>query len=145
MKTYFKMYHTISRIFLFTILLIPGIILAEEDLVLQNLKVEYKINPLGIDVMKPRLSWEIRSDKQNTMQTAYELRCSASESQIQKDENLIWKVKESSDQSIHVPYEGPDLQSRQRVYWQVRIWDNHGRVSDWSKASFLGNGFIACK
>ena len=98
MKTYLKMYHTISRIFLFTILLIPGIILAEEDLVLQNLKVEYKINPLGIDVMKPRLSWEIRSDKKNTMQTAYELRCSASESQIQKDENLIWKVKESSEQ-----------------------------------------------
>ena len=142
MRTTFFRYTKVYRLILFGMILIPAILPAEEGIVLQDLKVEYKINPLGIDVMKPRLSWKIRSDRQNTMQTAYEIRCARSEAHLQNEENLIWKVKENSDQSIHISYKGPDLLSRQRVYWQVRIWDNHGRVSDWSKPAFWEMGLL---
>ena len=35
---------------------------------------EYSTNPIGIDVENPRLSWKLISDKQDVLQTAYEIR-----------------------------------------------------------------------
>ena len=35
-----------------------------------NLKCEWLVNPLGIDVERPRLSWQLQSDQRNTAQTA---------------------------------------------------------------------------
>jgi alpha-L-rhamnosidase len=39
-----------------------------------RLVCEYNVNPIGIDIQKPRLSWQILSDEQNVMQSAYEIR-----------------------------------------------------------------------
>ena len=35
-------------------------------------RCEYKENPLGIDTPKPRFSWKIESEEQNTIKTVYE-------------------------------------------------------------------------
>ena len=43
-----------------------------------GLKCEYKINPIGIDVKKPRLSWRIASSKRAVRQSAYQIRSAAS-------------------------------------------------------------------
>ena len=48
----------------------------------------------------------------------------------------------NSAQSVHVEYEGPALKSMQRVYWQVRIWDNQNEVSDWSEPAFWETGIL---
>jgi alpha-L-rhamnosidase len=37
-----------------------------------GLVCEYLVNPVGIDVVKPRLSWKIVSESKNVLQTAYE-------------------------------------------------------------------------
>ena len=42
-----------------------------------------------------------------------------------------------SDNSITVPYEGPELQSGTRYVWRVRVWDNKGKVSKWMSSSWL--------
>lgn len=39
-----------------------------------NLVCEYKVNPVGIDVETPRLSWQITSNQENVKQVAYEIR-----------------------------------------------------------------------
>ena len=94
---------------------------------INNLKTEYKTNPLGIDVLVPRLSWEIESDLRDTKQAAYRITSAASVEQLREQKDLLWDSgKQTSDQSVHVEYGGPGLNSRQRVYWQVQVWDNHG-------------------
>ncbi|NIN72410.1 MAG: hypothetical protein GTO46_10940, partial [Gemmatimonadetes bacterium] len=47
-----------------------------------------------------------------------------------------------SDRSIHVVYEGPALASGTRYYWQVRVWDGDGAVSDWSAPAFWEMGLL---
>ncbi|MDP2115506.1 MAG: hypothetical protein Q8K69_15780, partial [Bacteroidota bacterium] len=40
----------------------------------KELVCEYQVNPMGIDVQKPRLSWQIISAEDNLLQTAYEIK-----------------------------------------------------------------------
>lgn len=44
-----------------------------------RLTCEYLENPLGIDVVKPRLSWDFSSKERNQFQTAYEILVSDNE------------------------------------------------------------------
>ena len=48
----------------------------------------------------------------------------------------------NSEQSFDVPYAGPALASQTRYYWQVRVWDNHGNASDWSKPAWFETAFF---
>ncbi|MDO6820399.1 family 78 glycoside hydrolase catalytic domain [Zobellia sp. 1_MG-2023] len=108
-----------------------------------QLVTEYKTNPIGIDVLKPRLSWQLNSDERSVTQTAYEIRVADSKVNLQEGENLIWTSgKVESDQSVNVIYEGPKLQSMQRVYWQVRVWDNKNRASVWSTPAYWEMGIL---
>ena len=107
-----------------------------------NLRTEYKINPLGIGTKFPRLSWEIQSNERNTVQTAYQIRCANSVEGLIDEKNLLWDTsKVDSDQSIQLEYQGRELSSGQRVYWQVKVWTNKGE-SDWSEPSFLEIGLL---
>ncbi len=108
-----------------------------------NLRTEYKINPVGIDVQQPRLTWEITSARRNVMQTSYHIRVAATIEDLKSGNNLLWNTgKVNSGQSIHVPYKGPALNSGQRVYWQVRIWDNNDSPSVWSEIVYWEMGLL---
>ena len=108
-----------------------------------NLTCEYRINPIGIDVSQPRLSWQITSDETNVLQTAYQLRAALSVSDLIHKNKFIWDSgKIDSSQSVLVAYHGSALRSKQRVYWQVRVWDNHHHVSAWSEPSFWEMGLL---
>jgi len=92
-----------------------------------HLRCEYKVNPLGIDIAGPRLSWVLESELRDVKQAAYRITAASSVRQLQDENDLLWDSgRRQSDQSIHIEYEGKKPVSRQRIYWQVRIWDNHG-------------------
>jgi alpha-L-rhamnosidase len=108
---------------------------------LANLRCEYKVNPLGIDVLKPRLSWQIVSAQRGTAQTAYQVHVADSADALAQ-ENLLWDSgKVESDKSIHVAYAGPALRSGQRCCWQVRIWDGD-ETSGWSEPASWEMGLL---
>ncbi|MBT8308392.1 MAG: family 78 glycoside hydrolase catalytic domain, partial [Maribacter sp.] len=108
-----------------------------------NLTCEYHKNPIGIDIKKPRLSWQLKSDGQNVMQTSYEIRVAYSENDVLKGKNLIWTSgKVESDQSLDIIYEGPTLESMQRVFWQVRVWNNKNKATAWSTPAFWETGIL---
>lgn len=114
----------------------------------QTLKVvdpvcEYQDNPLGMDVTSPRFSWKLVSEKNDVVQTAYEIRVAQDPALLSKSNSLVWQSgKIQSDQSLHVPYTGPALRSRERYYWQVRAWDNQKNTSPWSEAKYWEMGLL---
>jgi alpha-L-rhamnosidase len=108
-----------------------------------NLTCEYRNNPIGIDVSDPRLSWQISSEETNVLQTAYQLRAALTVSDLASKNKLVWNSgKIISDQSTLVSFHGTPLSSGQRIYWQVRVWDNHHNVSSWSEPSFWEMGLL---
>jgi alpha-L-rhamnosidase len=114
----------------------------ETPLAVKNLRCEYKVDPVGIDVEKPRLSWELSSAEKGVLQSSYEIRVAGSEAELAK-EKVIWDSgKQASDQSVQIEYEGPALKSRRIYYWQVRAGDNHGHLSNWSNISRWEMGLL---
>ncbi len=98
---------------------------------ISHLTCEYRTNPLGIDVVRPRLSWQMQSGRRGARQTAYQVLAASTEPGLEDSPGLLWDSgKIESDQSIHVPYDGPALASGQRVHWKARVWDEGGRRTD---------------
>ncbi len=98
---------------------------------LSNLTCEYQINPVGIDVLQPRLSWQIQSDQRGAHQTAYQILVAPSETSLDSGRELLWDSgKVETSQSTQVPYHGPTLVSGQRVYWKVRVWNEVGQEAE---------------
>lgn len=123
---------------LFILLAISGIsVFAAEKTSVKDLICEYHTNPIGIDVLKPRLSWKIETTAQNVLQSAYEIKVTD-----QSGKSLWSTGKVSSDQSVDVAYEGSALKSMQRVSWQVRIWDNKGKPTAWSAPATWEMGIL---
>jgi len=112
-------------------------------LALHSLRCEYKRDPLGIDVRRPRLYWKLSSDERDTMQGACQVQVANTEEDLRDGNNLAWDSgRRETDQAIHVEYEGPALVSRQRCYWRVRAWDESGRESPWSEVAFWEMGLL---
>ncbi len=119
------------------------------------LRCEYLINPVGIDSNKPRFSWEIVSGRRGTMQKAWQVLVAGTEEgifnekdmDINKDidinRDIIWDSgKVLSSSSVHVAYDGPELISRQRYCWKVRIWDETDTVTGWSDIAYWEMGLL---
>ena len=108
-----------------------------------NLRCEYLVNPLGLDIAAPRLSWELRDSRQGARQTAYQITVAGSMRELGGKAGFVWDSgKVVSDQSVHVPYRGPALVSRQRYYWRVRVWDAQGKPSAWSSPTWWEMGLL---
>ncbi len=105
----------------------------------RELICEYHTNPIGIDILSPRLSWQITSNENDILQSSYEIKVT---DQTAKGKVIWTSGKVNSAQSVNVVYGGPALKSMQRVYWQVRIWDNKNKVSGWSTPAFWEMGII---
>src|SRR5437016_10322831 len=110
-----------------------------------QLRCEYLVNPLGIDVSRPRLSWMLNDDRRGARQSGYQVQVASSRGGAVPDSpaELHWDSgKVDSDQSVHVEYAGPALKSRQRCDWKVRLWDADGTPTDWSAAAFFEMGLL---
>ncbi len=99
-----------------------------------DLRVEYRLNPLGIGVRFPRFSWKLYGTGRGIRQAGYRLQVSEGDPHFRSP---IWDSGGvDSDRSVHVGYEGEALKSRQVYYCRVRARDIKGRESDWQNASF---------
>ncbi|MGN1478278.1 MAG: family 78 glycoside hydrolase catalytic domain [Acutalibacteraceae bacterium] len=99
-----------------------------------NLKCEYLINPIGIDVTEPRLFWNCEG---GIKQTAYYI------SAVDEDGNVLWDSgKVGSSQMAHIKWGGERLKSRTRVIWKVKLWNENNEEGEWSDEAFFEMGFL---
>ncbi len=100
------------------------------------LEANSAVDPIGIPLKAPSLSWRLTSSERGTVQSAYQVRVATSESGLASPD--VWDSgKVDSDASVEVPYGGAALEGATAYAWQVRVWDEQGQASDWSApASF---------
>lgn len=111
---------------------------AKASFVLKNLQVEYTQTPLGLDVEKPRFSWQmealngIRGLVQNAWQIAV----------IDEHGKQVWdSEKRTGDVSLNIVYDGLPLKAATRYQWTVRAWDKKGKSassSSWFETGLMG-------
>ncbi|WP_442591122.1 family 78 glycoside hydrolase catalytic domain [Pedobacter sp. AW31-3R] len=112
----------------------------------ENLRCEYKINPVGIENAEPRLSWELVSDQRNVLQEAYHILVSDNPALLKKNIGNIWDSRKvSSSGSIQVVYKGKPLSAAKMYYWKVMVWDNLNHSSGWSSVQQWQTGLFSQK
>ncbi|HWJ25655.1 MAG TPA: hypothetical protein VNS32_03875, partial [Flavisolibacter sp.] len=110
--------------------------------ILTNLRCEMLMDPLGIDIKAPSLSWEISGKERGIEQTAYQVIVASSINKLNKNEGDLWNSgKVESNESIQIGYSGVLLKSRAECYWKVKVWTNKGE-SNWSKPAHWTMGLL---
>lgn len=108
-----------------------------------GLRCEYLSNPLGIDVLKPRLSWVLNPAKGFLGQSAYRVLVASSEAALRKELGDLWDSgRVASTQSAWVEYGGKPLTSGQQAFWKVRVWNESGKASVWSAPALWTMGLL---
>jgi len=108
-----------------------------------NLRCEHLLNPLGIDVRQPRLSWMMNSAGRGDRQTACQILVASSPSNLSLDNGDLWNSGTIvSSQSVLLTYGGRALSSGEACYWKVRVWDENGNFSAWSPVASWTMGLL---
>jgi alpha-L-rhamnosidase len=109
-----------------------------------DLRLEYLVNPLGIDELQPRLSWKLAPTDpahRGLRQSEYQILVASSHDSLDRDQGSLWDSGHvASDQSILIPYQGKPLHSGMGCWWKVRVWDEWGQMSAWSVPAFWSMG-----
>ena len=100
------------------LIIIPFYSLKGENISIVDLRAEYTIAPLGIDVFQPRFSWQMESKQPGSFQKAYQI--------VVKDEagQKVWDSgRIASDISLNIIYAGVSLKPCTSYTWKVLVWD----------------------
>ncbi len=111
-----------------------------------RLRCEYRTNPLGIDVLRPRLSWTLESRpkaERDRKQTAWRILAASDPAVLAKDQGDLWDSgKVESSRQNQIEYAGKPLASGAACYWKVRVWDNERAPSPWSEVASWSMGIL---
>ncbi len=97
-----------------------------------NLKCEYLINPLGIDIQNPRLMWTCED---GIKQTAYRIIAKTGE-------KIVWDSGKVCSSSMRAEYPLA-LSSCERISWNVTLWDENECDGEPSETAFFETGLLS--
>lgn len=97
-----------------------------------NLKCEYLVNPIGIDIQNPRLMWNCEG---GIKQTAFRIIAKT-------DGKIVWDSGKVNSLSMHAEYPHK-LKSRERVEWTVTLRDENNREGEPSETAYFETGLLA--
>ena len=116
-----------------------GVLLKPEELTISE---GFK-NPLGFYDASPTFSWQLPVEANVKGQSAYHIVVASSEDLLPNNADLWDSKKQVTGQSTWIKYEGKPLESRQKVYWQVRYWNQDGEASQWSAINHFEMGLLS--
>jgi len=99
-------------------------------------------NPLGFYDAKPTFSWQLPVVDVVKNQKAYQIVVASSEALLPNNADLWDSNKQESNQSTFIQYAGKALNSRQKVYWQVKYWNQDNVASEWSAINTFELGLL---
>jgi len=135
-----SVYKVLKSIFPLCFLLFINI-LNSQNIEISKILCENRVAPIGIDANSPRLSWMLSSSKRNVQQWAYQIQVSENKEVLKN--NILWDSgKIISEQSVHINYKGPKLQSTNKYYWRVKVWNQKGKASKWSDLGMWQMGVL---
>ncbi len=102
-------------------------------------------NPIGFYDANPTFSWQLPVFEDNKSQSAYQIVVASSPDLLPNNADLWDSKKQESNQSTWVKYNGKTLQSRQKVYWQVKYWNQNSETSIWSEINHFELGLLKNK
>jgi alpha-L-rhamnosidase len=110
---------------------------ANAAIVVQNLQVEYRTTPLGIDVKQPRFGWQMAATagERECSQKAYRIEVKDPKGQTAWDSQ---RIDESG--SAGIAYGGSRLQAATRYWWTVTVWAQTGErltASSWFETGLM--------
>lgn len=128
---------------LMLLLMAPLHCFAETPCKAANLRTEYLENPVGLDFAKPRLYWQLQDGRRSAHQRAYQILAATAADLLQEGKADLWDSgRVESDACVHVAYGGKPLQSRQRCWWTVRVWDKDDKLTEFARPAFFELGLL---
>ena len=97
-----------------------------------NLKTEYLVNPMGIDIQNPRLMWNCDG---GIKQTAYRIIAKS-------DGKTVWDSGKVNSSSMRAEYPNK-LKSRERVEWTVTLRDERDHEGEPSETAYFETGLLS--
>ena len=96
--------------------------------------------PIGID--EPSFSWQLADNSIGAVQTAYELQIASSPELLKKGTPDVWESGlQRTDEQLHIKPEGVELKEATTYWWRVRLTNQEGKQTDWSKPMSFATGF----
>lgn len=140
-----KSIRNVKKLFLYFLIITSLLSCSTDDgkFKVQELQSEYLINPVGIDTKSPRFSWKLKANGNNISQKSYQILVASEAEKLDKDIGDLWDTKiVKSDESTQIIYKGQKLNSRQKLFWKVKVWNEDNKASEWSEIATWEMGLL---
>lgn len=95
-----------------------------------NLKCNGETFPNQVTGEKLFFNWNLEEDSCGAHQTAYEIL-------VKEKDTVLWNSgRVESMDCLYIPYTGAALKASTEYIWQVRVWDNKGKATDFAEGRF---------
>ncbi|MFK7914370.1 MAG: alpha-L-rhamnosidase N-terminal domain-containing protein [Pseudomonadales bacterium] len=109
----------------------------------KRLRCEYLHNPLGIDALRPVLTWLVNDQRPAEIQTGWQVLAASEPGRLTEARADLWNSgRVSSSGAVPILYGGAGLISRQRVWWTVRTFDSDGLPAAFAPPAFFEMGLL---
>jgi alpha-L-rhamnosidase len=103
-----------------------------------DVRIEHLQDTLGIGTDRPRISWTVKTESRDWLQTGYEIESYDPDGRLHGQTGRV-----ESDQSVLVAWPFALLTSRERLSVRVRVWGQDGSVSEWSDSVSIEAGLLS--
>jgi alpha-L-rhamnosidase len=106
-----------------------------------DLRAEHRADPIGLDELRPRLSWRVELVHPATRQAAFGIEVASDPTFASAA--TVWALPEVEGADTAIVYDGPPAGSRERRFWRVRVIDDRGAEGPWSAPASWEMGLLA--
>ncbi len=111
---------------------------------IDRMTCEYRVNPLGMDEMRPRFAWTFLSSHRDQYQSVYHVLVASSPEKLEDNTvDIIWDSGPiPSTENINCVYAGRPLAPFTRYYWKIKALNQNGEETPWSKIAWFETGVM---
>lgn len=111
-----------------------------------ELKCESVVEPVGIDILKPKFSWILENRERGQNQTAYQIIVADNNKDIKQNKGNFWDSgKTGSAKSFAIQYNGKPLTDNHTFYWKVKLWDKNDQPTNFSQTASFTTSILDSK